>query len=287
MTMALSGITATPSQTEPITPSALPLDENGKLEPSDPKSMVAQQIIERVFSARGKNDPENENAAQDAPNNPTDSVVISHESMERSTRSSGNATLSLPDGGTVRLSYETSEFARIEQTAQVQSSDPLILDLQGDNLNLTDVSQRQGVMFDLTGDGKKEQVSWVRPDDGLLAWDRNGNGRIDDGNELFGDQHGAVDGFAELARYDSDGNGVIDSNDPIFSELRVWQDHNQNGISETGELTGLTGHSINQISIRSHSASMTIAGNQITGYTELGTATGKGVMVEALLNYYA
>ena len=83
-------------------------------------------------------------------------------------------------------------------------------------------------MFDITGDGRQDQVSWVAPSDGFLVYDRNGNGYIDSGKELFGDQHGASNGFEELAKFDGDGNGIIDDNDDIFDNLRVWQDHNGN-----------------------------------------------------------
>lgn len=75
--------------------------------------------------------------------------------------------------------------------------------------------------FDLDADGRMDSISVPTGDDALLALDRNGNGRIDDGRELFGDQHGAVNGFAELARFDDNGNGRIDAADAVFDQLRL------------------------------------------------------------------
>lgn len=82
-----------------------------------------------------------------------------------------------------------------------------------DKLDLSDKS-------DLDADGMEDQISFVLPGSGFLALDLNGDGRINDGRELFGPETG--DGFAELARYDEDGNQWIDENDPVFERLRIW-----------------------------------------------------------------
>ncbi|CAM5425157.1 hypothetical protein [Thauera sp.] len=93
--------------------------------------------------------------------------------------------------------------------------DPLVLDFGGPAAALSDVR----FDFDLDGDGRKEQLPLLNGS-GFLAFDRNGNGRIDDGRELFGPASG--DGFAELARLDDDGNGWIDEADAAWSQLRLW-----------------------------------------------------------------
>lgn len=95
--------------------------------------------------------------------------------------------------------------------------DPLVFDLDGNGVTLSSVEN--GIYFDMDADGTRDKTAWVSGGDALLALDRNGNGRIDDGSELFGEQNGARDGFAELARFDQDGNGVIDANDNIFNSL--------------------------------------------------------------------
>jgi hypothetical protein len=98
-----------------------------------------------------------------------------------------------------------------------QQVDPLVFDLDGNGVDLT--KAESGVLFDISADGRPDKTAWVSGGDALLALDRNGNGRIDDGRELFGDQNGASDGFAELGRFDDDGNGLINARDSVFNSL--------------------------------------------------------------------
>lgn len=100
-----------------------------------------------------------------------------------------------------------------------QQVDPLVLDLAGNGFSTSGLSR--AVRFDLDADGRMDSISVPTGDDALLALDRNGNGRIDDGRELFGDQHGAANGFAELARFDDNGDGRIDAADALFDKLHL------------------------------------------------------------------
>jgi len=186
------------------------------------------------------------------------------------------------------FTYERVAYLRIEQSEiQVEEAEPLVIDLNGNGIELTDVRRGEGVSFDITGDGKTEQVSWVSPDDGLLVYDRNGNGVIDSGKELFGDQHGAADGFEELAKFDSDKNGTIDTKDSVFSSLRIWQDRNQNGYSEANELKSLDDYGIETIDLEEDNSKEVIAGNRVEGYSEYHTAQSSGRIGEVYFNYYA
>lgn len=94
--------------------------------------------------------------------------------------------------------------------------DPLVINLDSNIAEVRDVK----FFFDLDGDGKEEEISELGSGSGYLALDKNGDGTINDGNELFGTKSG--DGFADLAAYDGDGNGWIDEADAVFSKLKIW-----------------------------------------------------------------
>lgn len=118
--------------------------------------------------------------------------------------------------------------------------DPLVLDLDGDGIET--VAATGAILFDHDGDGIRSGTGWIARDDGMLVLDRNGNGLIDNGGELFGadtvlsDDSKAASGFAALADLDSNEDGVFDAGDSEFADVRVWRDLNQDGISQAGEL---------------------------------------------------
>ncbi len=125
------------------------------------------------------------------------------------------------DGRTISFGISLEMSRSFEAAYQVVGkeeifTDPLVINLDTDAASLSDVS----FYFDLDADGQEEEMAALGEGSGFLALDKNGDGKINDGSELFGAKTG--DGFGELAQYDQDGNGWIDENDPVFSRLSVW-----------------------------------------------------------------
>lgn len=117
--------------------------------------------------------------------------------------------------------------------AMIQLFDPLVLDLGGDGIDLRGALTDAG--FDLFGTGERVSSGFIHGNDALLYLDENSNGLCDTGQEMFGDQHGHADGFAELAHYDENGDGWIDENDAIYDDLRLFVDKNGDGENQEDE----------------------------------------------------
>lgn len=121
------------------------------------------------------------------------------------------------------MSREFMQSTSMEYTRKIFCVDPLVINLEGNPASFSD----QTFFFDLDGDGKEEELSKLQAGSGFLALDKNHDGIINDGNELFGTKSG--DGFKDLAAYDEDGNGWIDEDDSIFDDLKIWtMDENGN-----------------------------------------------------------
>nr|MDJ0630938.1 hypothetical protein [Rhodobacter sp.] len=158
------------------------------------------------------------------------------------------------------LSDIADSFADALRDQLIRLIDPIVLDLDGNGIELVSRAD-SNVYFDMDGDGIKELTGWLSPTDGLLAIDENGNGTIDDINELIGDL--GQSGFGELASYDLNNDDVINSNDAIWSQLRVWIDADSDGLTDAGELRTLSSLNIRSIDLNFTEVNFVAEGNQI------------------------
>jgi len=113
---------------------------------------------------------------------------------------------------------------------------PLVIDLDGDGVEVSSLADST-TYFDLDRDGFAERTAWADGGDALLAFDRNADGQINDGSELFGSP--TQDGFAQLAALDSNGDGLINAADAEFGQLRAWIDADKDGRAAESELRTL------------------------------------------------
>ena len=146
--------------------------------------------------------------------------------------------------------------------------DPLTLDLDGDGIET--IAPNAGIVFDFDGDGKRTGTGWVKGDDGFVVLDLDGNGTIDNGSELFGvdtvkkDGTFAKDGFDALRELDSNNDGAFDASDDKYSQVKIWQDLNQDGISQVNELKSLSDLGITSINLTAKKTSIDSNGNLIS-----------------------
>ncbi len=180
--------------------------------------------------------------------------------------------------------FNSNDFygATLKGNYVVDAADPIILDLDHNGFAFT--SLEDGVKFDINADGKLDQVAWTKTD-GILAYDVDGNGKIDNGSEIFtpnfaGGTHAS--GVAALSTLDVNHDGKIDASDTGFEKLLVWQDANGNGVSDAGELKGLNDYGITGISLDADSAEGYIDGQSLFAegsFTYADGSTGSFVEV--------
>jgi hypothetical protein len=186
--------------------------------------MTAWEGAARVF---GKNGPKITITFQSGGHQqaPTALRTVTNESSYRETESMSfvaQGFVKTSDGKTIGVDmsllmsrdFYTANIATDQ--SEVSMCDPLVLNFDGGSAELT----QSKFSFDIDCDGSLDQISFVKEGSGMLALDKNGDGKINDGSELFGTSSG--DGFADLAVYDEDANGWIDENDSIYDSLRIW-----------------------------------------------------------------
>ena len=176
----------------------------------------------------------------------------------------------------------------IDFRANIGGVDPLVLDLDGDGIELSAFADTFGPAFDMDGDNFLEYTGWVAPDDGFLTYDSNNNGLIDGISELFGGA--GQSGFAALSEYDDNGDGVIDASDSVFGDLKVWRDLDRDAVTDEGELFTLGELDINSINLDSTDVNEVVASNNVvrTGtFTFQDGTTGVVGDIEFRVNNFA
>ena len=156
-------------------------------------------------------------------------------SESETTQFTAQGTVRTKDGRTLGFALDLDmcrEFSCTSDEIHTNTGalrDPLVLSFDGKACELAD----KRFSFDLDADGQPDSIPFLAPDSGFLAIDRDQDGRIADGSELFGTRSG--DGFADLRSYDLDGNGWIDEADPVYDRLRVWR-HEADGTDQVKDL---------------------------------------------------
>lgn len=159
--------------------------------------------------------------------------ILIHEKEYESTAVSAHGSVSTADGREIDFSccihlQRSEERTLLASQEEIVLSDPLMLNFDGAACALSG----QRFAFDLKGEGCLVEMPGAAAGSAYLVFDRNGNGRADDGTELFGVRSG--DGFADLARLDADGNGWVDEGDAAFGQLAVWQGEHWQRLAEAG-----------------------------------------------------
>ena len=150
---------------------------------------------------------------------------------------------------------QLDEMIDVIKKYMINTYDPIVLDLNGDGKISINKRTDSGVYFDYLGDGTSIKTSWVGKEDGILVFDKNNDGKINDGSELLGnftqksDGSTTKHGYDALSLLDSNKDGVIDAKDEGFVNLKVWQDANSNGIVDEGEMKKLSELNISSLNL--------------------------------------
>jgi hypothetical protein len=166
---------------------------------------------------------------------------------------------------------------------------PIGIDLGGDGLTLTDMLTTN-VFFDRDGDGWRDRTSWIGASDAFLALDRNGDGMITGNDEIsfVGDKAGARTDLEGLAGFDDNGDGVLDAQDARFGAFRIWQDANQDGVSQAEELRSLADAGIRSLSLRGVATGESYTGGNGTTLATadfIRTDGSRGTLHDLVLGY--
>ena len=206
----------------------------------------------------------------------------------------GEGSLLLPEKNWCDPSDWKDWQGEVNRDGKAHGYDPLILNLGGNGIETISVAAFSGSLFDHNNDGIRTATGWISADDGLLVRDLNGNGLIDNGSELFGNNtrlangQNAAHGYAALSELDSNHDNLINQADELFSSLKVWQDINQDGISQANELFTLQALGIQSLNLEHQEDNKDLGnGNRLThigSYTKIDGTTGEMGDVEFAAN---
>ncbi len=259
-----------PSKSEYLTPQSSTLED----QIMEIRNMLLERILKLLQVFGGDSQSRGyEKTLSNTANMLTDNMFVKKTTIEvthietEETTFSGTGTAITEDGRTIdfgvnfSMSRRLCEYAGIDVASAVSLIDPLVINVGSGVTNISD----QNFYFDLDADGQEEKISNLGEGSGFLALDKNGDGKIGDGSELFGTKSG--DGFKDLSAYDLDGNGWIDENDEVFDQLKVWI-RNEDG---TDTLLGLKEADVGAIHL----------GRADTEYSHFGSAFNLQAMTRA------
>ena len=170
---------------------------------------------------------------------------------------SSNATVKIPEKGG---KFIIADDDRKKPPVNPRTYDPIVIDLNKDGLHLTQLNP--ALNFDHDSNDFKEATGWISNDDAFLTYDKNGNGIIDDGSEMFGETS-AVNGFEALKKFDDNKDGKIDENDAIWQKLSLWRDINSDAKTDEGELISIKDTDIKSIDLNYSNTHIASNGNTI------------------------
>lgn len=198
------------------------------------------------------------------------------QTLETFDKSGSTKSFTERDGETTTFFQTPVHSYKSNSLFEAEYISPLVVSLSSDKANLKDLSE-SAAFFDLNNDGYAEHVGWTAANEALLAVDQNGNGIIDDANELFGEQMG--DGFRTLAQYDDDRNGCIDQSDIIFNELLLWQDYNGDGFTNPGEIQSFSSYGFSSINLSAVATDQQRQGNKVSHVSSVFRSDGSSAEI--------
>ncbi|WP_051940565.1 hypothetical protein [Stenoxybacter acetivorans] len=177
------------------------------------------------------------------------------------------------DPGCFRDWESFKDWQNLNRDGKYHIYDPIVLDLDGDGIETVGHDKHLGALFDHNNDGIRTATGWVSADDGILVVDKNQDGIISNGSEIFGDSYRkangetAVNGYDALSEFDSNQDGNITAEDARFTELKIWRDLNQDGFGSSNELFSLTDLGVAVLNLDYKNTNTQLKGNNTLAQT--------------------